>query len=69
MAQTAEERKIKRLETQVSNLKNQIEDLQEQNKILEYRIEAERRWRMDFQQLMKAAVQEDKLTDYERRYW
>ena len=69
MAQTAEERKIKRLENELAKYKGFVKDLQEEKRVLEYRIEAERRWRMDFQKLMKAAVQEDTLTDYERSYY
>lgn len=69
MAQTAEERKIKRLENELAKYKGFVKDLQEEKRVLEYRIDAERRWRMDFQKLMKAAVQEDTLTDYERSYY
>lgn len=69
MAQTAEERKIKRLENELAKYKGFVKDLQEEKRVLEYRIEAERRWRMDFQKLMKATVQEDTLTDYERSYY
>lgn len=69
MAQTAEERKIKRLETELAKYKGFVKDLQEEKRVLEYRIDAERRWRMDFQKLMKATVQEDTLTDYERSYY
>ena len=69
MAQTAEERKIKRLEKELERYKAIVKDAQEELKVLEYRVEAERRWRMDFQRLMKAAVQEDTLTDYEKHYW
>ena len=69
MAQTAEERKIKRLENELAKYKGFVKDLQEEKRVLEYRIEAERRWRMDFQKLMRATVQEDTLTDYERSYY
>ena len=69
MAQTAEERKIKRLENELAKYKGFVKDLQEEKRVLEYRIDAERRWRMDFQKLMKAAVQEDTLTNYERSYY
>jgi predicted nucleic acid-binding Zn-ribbon protein len=69
MAQTAEERKIKRLENELAKYKGFVKDLQEEKRVLEYRIDAERRWRMDFQKLMKATVQEDTLTDYERSYY
>ena len=69
MAQTAEERKIKRLENELAKYKGFVKDLQEEKRVLEYRIDAERQWRMDFQKLMKAAVQEDTLTNYERSYY
>ena len=69
MAQTAEERKIKRLENELAKYKGFVKDLQEEKRVLEYRIDAERRWRMDFQKLMRATVQEDTLTDYERSYY
>lgn len=69
MARTAEEKKIAHLTKELERYKGIVKDLQEEQKMLEYRIQAERRWRMDFQKLMKAAVQEDTLTEYERNYW
>ena len=68
MAQTPEERKIKRLEAELSKYKRTVKDLREEKEVLENNLTYERQWRMDFQHLMKAAVQEDKLGEYERRY-
>jgi predicted RNase H-like nuclease (RuvC/YqgF family) len=69
MAQTAEQRKISRLESEVKRLKAERDtlksNLREQDRALMY----ERNWRMDFQRLMKAAAQEDTLNDYDRNYF
>jgi predicted RNase H-like nuclease (RuvC/YqgF family) len=69
MAQTPEEKKIKRLETELDKFKKWNEALKQEKERLEHQVEYERRWRMDFQKLMKAATQEDNLTEYERSYW
>lgn len=66
---TAEERKIKRLESEVKRLKEHIKDLEDERRGLEYQVQAERGWRMDFQRLLKAASFDDNLTEYERRYY
>lgn len=69
MAQTLEERKIKRLEAQIKVLKEKVEEQEMLLKRKDNELSSERKWRMDFQALMKAAVHEDNLTDYERQYW
>ncbi len=69
MAQTPEERKIKRLEKQVAELKNEISNYKLTIRNMERSLNAERQWRMDFQRLMKGIVQEDTLEDYVRDYW
>jgi predicted nucleic acid-binding Zn-ribbon protein len=66
---TTEERKIKRLESQVQKLKEEVQTLTDKNRQLESMLSSERGWRQDFQNLLKAAVQEDNLKDYERSYW
>ena len=66
---TTEERKIKRLESQVQELKKEVQTLTDKNHQLEYQLKGKRGWRQDFQKLMKTAVQEDTLKDYERSYW
>jgi len=69
MAQTAEEKKIAKLEKELEKYKKWNEYLKKEVQVLEFNVASERSWRMDFQRLMKSAVQEDNLTDYERRYW
>ena len=69
MAQTAEQRKIKRLEKQVADFKKTIEDLKMKIRQQDYEIVSERQWRQDFQRLMKDVVHADKLDDIEREYW
>jgi predicted nucleic acid-binding Zn-ribbon protein len=69
LEKSPEAKRITKLERDVEKYKNTIKELEEEKKHLESCIESERRWRMDFQRLMKAAVQEDNLTEYERRYW
>lgn len=68
MAMTAEEKKIKRLEKLVEELKEEKEQLTKINANLHTNLGYERRWRQDFQNLMKAATQEDSLEDYESTY-
>lgn len=68
MAMTAEEKKIKRLEKLVEELKEEKEQLTKINANLHTNLGYERRWRQDFQNLMKAATQEDTLEDYESTY-
>ena len=68
MAQTAEERKIKRLEAQVKTLKEKIA---EQEKIIRWKegqISSEREWRRTFQKLVKEMVLEDTVEEH-RAYW
>jgi hypothetical protein len=63
MAQSAEERKIKRLEAQVKRLKVQIE---EQDKMLRWKESAlygEREWRRSFQKLLKEVVLDDTVDE------
>jgi cell division protein FtsB len=69
MAQTAEEKKIAKLEKELARYKKANEDLTEEIRNLQFNVASERSWRMDFQRLMKAAAQEDNLKDYERSYW
>jgi len=69
MAQTAEQRKIKRLEKQVADFKKTVEDLKMKIRQQDYEIVSERQWRQDFQRLMKDVVHADKLDDIEREYW
>ena len=69
MAQTADQRKIKRLEKQVADFKKTVEDLKMKIRQQDYKIVSERQWRQDFQRLMKDVVHADKLDDIEREYW
>lgn len=69
MAQTADQRKIKRLEKQVADFKKTVEDLKMKIRQQDYEIVSERQWRQDFQRLMKDVVHTDKLDDIEREYW
>jgi len=69
LSKSPEEKKIHRLEREIEKYKDQIKDLEKENALLEKSVASEREWRRDFQRLMKAAVHEDNLTDYERRYW
>jgi len=69
MAQTAEQRKIKRLEKQVADLKSTVEALKSKVRQQDYEVVSERQWRMDFQRLMKDVVHADKLDDLHREYW
>jgi predicted nucleic acid-binding Zn-ribbon protein len=69
MAQTAEQRKIKRLEKQVADFKKTVEDLKDKVRHLDFELVTERQWRQDFQRLMKDVVHEDKLDDLDREYW
>ena len=63
MAQTADQRKIKRLEKQVADLKNEVNDLQTKLRKQEREVMIERQWRMDFQRLMKDVVHSDTVDD------
>jgi hypothetical protein len=68
MAQSAEERKIKRLEAQVKRLKVQIE---EQDKMLRWKESAlygEREWRRNFQKLLKEVVLDDTVEEIREFY-
>ena len=69
MAQTPEERKIKRLEKQVADLKNEVSNYKLTIRNMERSLAAEREWRQQFQRLIKGVVQEDNLDDYVREYW
>ena len=69
MAMTAEQRKIQRLEKAVADLKKQVEDATKTIRRRDQELMWERQWRQTFQSLMKDAVQEDKLEDYEKMYW
>jgi predicted nucleic acid-binding Zn-ribbon protein len=69
VAKTPEAKKIAKLEKELAKLKEKIGDLEYDKRNLESSLSAERSWRQDFQRLMKSAVQEDNLTEYERRYW
>ena len=68
MAQSAEERKIKRLEAQVKRLKIQIE---EKDKLLRWKESAlygEREWRRSFQKLLKEVVLDDTVDEIREFY-
>lgn len=69
VAKTPEAKKIAKLEKELTKLKEKVADLEHDKRDLESSLSAERSWRQDFQRLMKSAVQEDNLTEYERRYW
>ena len=69
MAMTAEQRKIKRLEKQVADFKQEVTDLKERLRRQDNQLMYERQWRQDFQKLVKEAVQDNTLPDYERDYW
>ena len=69
MAQTADQRKIKRLEKQVADFKKTVEDLKMKIRQQDYELVSERQWRQDFQRLMKDVVHADKLDDIDREYW
>lgn len=69
VAKTPEAKKIAKLEKELAKLKEKVADLEYDKRNLESSLSAERSWRQDFQRLMKSAVQEDNLTEYERRYW
>ena len=69
MAMTAEQRKIKRLENQVADLKNELKNMTKTVQRREQELIGERQWRQCFQRLMKDVVHEDVLPDYERSYW
>ena len=69
MAQTADQRKIKRLEKQIADFKKTVEDLKMKIRQQDYEIVSERQWRRDFQRLMKDVVHADKLDDIDREYW
>lgn len=59
MSQTTEERKIKRLEAEVKRLNIQIDNLKKTNQRYQTMLHSERRWRQDFQSLLKDVVHED----------
>ena len=69
ITKSPEAKKIAKLEKEVAKLKEKIGDLEYDKRNLESSLSAERSWRQDFQRLMKAAVHEDTLTEYERRYY
>lgn len=69
VAKTPDAKKIAKLEKELAKLKEKISDLEYEKRNLEFSLASERSWRQDFQRLMKAATQEDNLTEYERRYW
>jgi flagellar biosynthesis chaperone FliJ len=69
MAMTADQRKIHRLEKTVADLKQQLDTAVKTVRRRDQELMWERQWRQTFQSLMKDAVQEDKLEDYEKMYW
>jgi len=69
ITKSPEAKKIAKLEKEVAKLKEKIGDLEYDKRNLEFSLAAERSWRQDFQRLMKSAVHEDTLTEYERRYY
>jgi hypothetical protein len=66
---TPEEKKIKRLEKQIKDLKSTVEHLREQERTHKDWLAAERRWRKAFQSLLKDAVQEDCLPNAENMWY
>lgn len=62
---TKEERKIKRLESQLDAVKDKVKQLEGEVSHYKYAATREREWRMDFQKLIKAAAQDDFLTEYQ----
>lgn len=69
MAQTPEERKIKRLEKQVADLKIELSEQKRIARNQERALSCEREWRQQFQSLMKCVIQANDLSDYEKEYW
>lgn len=70
MTQTAQDRKVKRLEAQVKKLKEEVDQLKSAIRRKESFLFHERDWRMRFQALVKEAVQEDNLKeDSQNEYW
>mgnify|MGYP003337405127 CR=1 FL=1 len=69
MAQTAEQRKIQKLESTIKKLRAENRDLEKQmNAVRAHYVSvmhAERRWRQTFQALIKAAAQEDFLERFD----
>lgn len=65
MAQTTEERKIKRLETEIKKLKDKIEHLEKIDSRRRTQLYNEREWRRNFQSLLKDVVQEDYVEELE----
>ncbi len=68
MAMSAEERKIKRLESEVKRLKEKVV---EQDKIIRWKesaIHSEREWRRTFQKLVKEMVLEDTVEEHRNFY-
>ena len=69
MAMTVDQRKIKRLEKTVADLKQQLDTAVKTVRRCDQELMWERQWRQDFQRLVKDAVQLDNLPDIEREYW
>lgn len=67
MAQSAAERKIKRLESEVKRLKEKIKEQDELLRGKDSELHSERTWRRNFQSLLKEVVMEDTVQD--RGYW
>ena len=63
MAMTAEQRKIKRLEKAVADLKDEVTEYKQKLHKQEREVMVERQWRMDFQRLMKDVVHADTVDD------
>lgn len=68
MAQSAEERKIKRLEAQVKRLKIQIEEQDKMLRRKESALYGEREWRRNFQKLLKEVVLDDTVDEIREFY-
>lgn len=62
MAQTAEERKIRRLEKRVKDLKAELDQMKSVLLRKDYEINFEREWRRDFQRLIKDAALENDVS-------
>jgi hypothetical protein len=69
LSKSAEQKRITKLEKEAEKLKDRIKELEQEVRRADSSLQAERAWRMEFQRLMKAAVHEDRLEEYERKYY
>lgn len=66
MTQTAEDRKVKRLEREVKSLKEKVKELEKIVSWREGQLFDERNWKRELQRLMKDVVHEDTLDSFQR---